>query len=417
MKRQRISSNRSTPAATSSSRAPPLRSSTAFHPTKPTLPGMSYKDLINAVGIEPETSPSSWRKTIDHTAETVVFFQVDVHSSVPSMCKSVRITQEHSMGERRLVPSVYLYDTLLSVDHVIEVLKRRYLADADDLMKLLEYVAALQADTEEVGQEQENGEDHLDEIENATSPPQPRSKRMKTPENVRLRSSRRLQASTRRSLYTAPSENSYEDATGELQQFDFTADASPYSPELAPDCTVATDSDVECDALPAEGEDDHTEEDAEEPEDSEPEAEWKGPIRPRSTKPEAARFTEEETRALIESIRANPILWRSDRQRANLPERTQKKRLAWEKVMRAVNRVAESRGRKKKTFAFCYKKWDSLLSSFRRDVRMNTKNGQFVGVWSFSEQMMFIKPQLKISSKLRKGARTADDDHPSDNDI
>ncbi|XP_055334136.1 uncharacterized protein LOC129585472 isoform X2 [Paramacrobiotus metropolitanus] len=171
------------PASVFSARRP-LQSSTKSNQLKPqSTPCISYRELIRAVGIDPETNPSSWRKSIDHSAETVVFFQVDLRGTLPRMSKSVRVCREQPSGEDkqgRLIPTVFVDETQLSSDYVKAVIGRRFLSDEDDLMKLLEHVGVLRPDEEAMeGQENDGRDDDWqeDETENVSYLPQSEPKR------------------------------------------------------------------------------------------------------------------------------------------------------------------------------------------------------------------------------------------------
>ncbi|XP_055334186.1 uncharacterized protein LOC129585503 [Paramacrobiotus metropolitanus] len=155
MKRQRAIPSTMPTGITVTSARPVLRSSTRFNRVVPAA--MSYKDLVKVVGVDPESNPLYWRKAIDHSAETVVFFQVDLRGTLPRMCKSVRISQAEENQQLLLVPSlpsVYIGDTLLSGSYVKTIIGKRFLADEDDLMKLLEHAGILQ-ENEELAEEKE----------------------------------------------------------------------------------------------------------------------------------------------------------------------------------------------------------------------------------------------------------------------
>ncbi|XP_055334197.1 uncharacterized protein LOC129585513 [Paramacrobiotus metropolitanus] len=189
MKRHRtITSTKPTGVPATNTR-PVLRSSTRFNQIVPTSPAaLSYKDLIKVVGVDPESNPLYWRKAIDHSAETVVFFQVDLRGTLPRMCKSVRIC--HEAGDRqRLIPRMYIGETLLSGDYVKTIIGKRYLADEDDLMKLLEHAGVLKESEEPVveQQDEENNDDNVwcgAESEDGAASPQPIPKRAKFGEKM-----------------------------------------------------------------------------------------------------------------------------------------------------------------------------------------------------------------------------------------
>ncbi|XP_055334152.1 uncharacterized protein LOC129585480 isoform X2 [Paramacrobiotus metropolitanus] len=183
MKRQRaIPSSLPTGISVTSAR-PVLRASTKFNQIVPASPAaMSYKDLVKVVGVDPESNPSYWRKAIDHSAETVVFFQVDLRGILPRMCKSVRICQAEENQQLLLVPSVYIGDTLLSGSYVKTIIGKRFLADEDDLMKLLEHAGILQENEELAEDKEENratAEGDEDTGENYMFVAEPVAKKMK----------------------------------------------------------------------------------------------------------------------------------------------------------------------------------------------------------------------------------------------
>ncbi|XP_055334160.1 uncharacterized protein LOC129585484 [Paramacrobiotus metropolitanus] len=180
MKRQRAIPATLPTGITVTSARPVLRSSTRFNRVVPAA--MSYKDLVKVVGVDPESNPLYWRKAIDHSAETVVFFQVDLRGTLPRMCKSVRICQAEENQQLLLVPSVYIGDTLLSGSYVKTIIGKRFLADEDDLMKLLEHAGILQ-ENEELAEEKEEDRDNAqwdeDTAENELFVAEPAAKKQK----------------------------------------------------------------------------------------------------------------------------------------------------------------------------------------------------------------------------------------------
>ncbi|XP_055334145.1 uncharacterized protein LOC129585477 isoform X2 [Paramacrobiotus metropolitanus] len=181
MKRQRIGISAIPVVARA---RPVLRSSTKLNRMQVTASEcMSYKELVKVVGVDCEASPSSWRKAIDHSAETVVFFQVDLRGVLPRMCKSVRICQE----EEKLVPSVYIGESLLSATYVKTIIGKRFLTDEDDLMKLLEHAGILHEDGEFFEENAEDGDGgHGAEEGGENDPFEPEPKRARVAEKEQV---------------------------------------------------------------------------------------------------------------------------------------------------------------------------------------------------------------------------------------
>ncbi|XP_055334164.1 uncharacterized protein LOC129585487 [Paramacrobiotus metropolitanus] len=184
MKRQRIGTSSAIPVAPKA--RPVLKPSTKLNRIQVAAPeSMSYRELVKVVGVDPESNPLYWRKAIDHSAETVVFFQVDLRGTVPKMCKSVRICQEEENHQMRLVPSVYIGESLLSATYVQTIIGKRFLTDEDDLMKLLEHAGILHEDAEFFEENAEDGDgDHGEDEagENEPNEPGPDPKRARVAE-------------------------------------------------------------------------------------------------------------------------------------------------------------------------------------------------------------------------------------------
>ncbi|XP_055334177.1 uncharacterized protein LOC129585498 isoform X2 [Paramacrobiotus metropolitanus] len=337
---------------------PVLRSSTRFNQIVPTSPAaLSYKDLIKVVGVDPESNPLYWRKAIDHSAETVVFFQVDLRGTLPRMCKSVRICQE-AAGRQRLIPRVYIGETLLSGDYVKTIIGKRYLADEDDLMKLLEHAGVLKENEGPlvVEQDEENMENtsYSEERENGAGSPEyysPEPKRVKANENTQPQRTTRSQRPTSHQPFTLEMPDQADDDRSSLGGR-HTLDLSPLIPvdkivkapiETAVAEDVPDETDFEMSGLPVDNgggsdEDDDLPSGDDAPGPSTPhentdESTGKRPrvkIRPAAEDNPAdssdvrpgrrissrgsyapRMFCSDEISVLIDQVEANPMLWRT----------------------------------------------------------------------------------------------------------
>ncbi|XP_055334156.1 uncharacterized protein LOC129585481 isoform X3 [Paramacrobiotus metropolitanus] len=260
MKRQRIGTSAIPIVARP---RPVLRPSTRLNQIHIVAPEfMSYKELVKVVGVDCEASPSSWRKAIDHSAETVVFFQVDLRGSTPRMCKSVRICQE----EEKLVPSVYIGESLLSATYVKTIIGKRFLTDEDDLMKLLEHAGILQEDGEFFEENAEDGdgghgEDEAGENEPLEPEPEPKRARVAEKPRVVLESTQSSGRRTTRSSTAAPVSQKAAEPKSSVSGGRQPVDLSPLLMMEKIDALPADDSlmagDFDDDALPVADDDDN----------------------------------------------------------------------------------------------------------------------------------------------------------------
>ncbi|XP_055334174.1 uncharacterized protein LOC129585497 [Paramacrobiotus metropolitanus] len=394
-------------------------------------PWISYRELIRAVGIDPELNPSSWRKSIDHSAETVVFFQVDLRGALPRMSKSVRVCRDQLSGEDkqgRLIPTVFVDETQLSSDYVKAVIGRRFLSDEDDLMKLLEHVGVLRPD-EEAGEGQENdGRDNVyqeDETENISYLPQPEPKRARfagrTDFGQRIERIAANRSHTGTGSHQTESAGSAYRTPSDLPPYPRSATAATdHLPTGVADEKAAevTDADVEMGGSAVEDDDDNfplpeyvqhdvpgssahhndeehlesgleDENDVEDATDETPGEEGTG---------EAELFTHQETTVLIDNVKAHPVLWRKQNQSGSTTDRTRQQQLAWEKVTAAVSRATVA-GKPKKTSQQCSRKWGSLHAYFRMILPTTKEDEALRNRWPFTQQMMFTKSEDKMRKR------------------
>ncbi|XP_055346981.1 uncharacterized protein LOC129594351 isoform X4 [Paramacrobiotus metropolitanus] len=117
------------------------------------VPGVSYKKLVESIGIDSSVPPTSWRKAIDHSAEIILFYQLDLRGGFPKLSKSIRIRAEdcvcNGQSGSLLIPTVYVDENPVSSSFVETIIGRQYLADGDDLMKLLDHAGVFQDGTDE----------------------------------------------------------------------------------------------------------------------------------------------------------------------------------------------------------------------------------------------------------------------------
>ncbi|XP_055334230.1 uncharacterized protein LOC129585540 [Paramacrobiotus metropolitanus] len=347
----------------------------------PSTPSISYRELIRAIGIDPETSPSSWRKAIDHSAET------------PS--------GEDKQG--RLIPTVFVDETQLSSDYVKAVIGRRFLSDEDDLMKLLEHMGVLRPD-EDASDEQEN--EWHDETESASYLPQPEPKRA------------RFTRPTRSHSYTGTVDDPIQFTTTSCHtSSDLTSHLPGTTDNLStsvPEGNTAEAIDADMEMRDSVAEDDDDEEHLESGlqnerdfEDFNDEGSKSDTVQNyllltpvEEVAGEADVFSDEETTVLIDTVHAHPVLWRRQGHftRTALTERSRQKQLAWEKVADAVSR-ATAAGWPKKSSQQCFKKWDGLRGYFRMLLRTKNEDELSCVAWPFIKQMTFMTSVYRIRKK------------------
>ncbi|XP_055334163.1 uncharacterized protein LOC129585486 isoform X2 [Paramacrobiotus metropolitanus] len=458
MHKQRISKAPARPARTSvltsiktiATRST-LRPSTRFNQMQPiAIPSMSYKDLIKVVGVDPESNSSYWRKAIDHSAETVVFFQVDLRGTLPRMCKSVRICQEEENACIRLVPSVYIGETMLSPAYIKTIIGRQYLDDEDDLMKLLEHAGILEVEAVSEDLEEERG---CDEDEAAAEEEEytPSAKRRKCATQVQTLTVPRPDpvVSKSRPQVVYPSgkiSNVYSstvnrkvhqsrDASGDLPgqgaaiklpssgiprssspehdamdtdvDFDELSDGeNPLTP-AGNECSLeSTECSVPGSSKPYEsnGKQVRTTDTMQDGTDEEGDLGKKSVLlkKPRnptqSTGSETAIwFSHDEVGVLIDTVATLPVLWSGE---VTVPGRpADVKQRAWDTVAAAVNRVAVENGEPIKSGLQCQKKWRIVLSVFLRIVRTHGKAGKVITTWVWAPKMMFVLSESSLYLK------------------
>ncbi|XP_055334155.1 uncharacterized protein LOC129585481 isoform X2 [Paramacrobiotus metropolitanus] len=403
MKRQRIGTSAIPIVARP---RPVLRPSTRLNQIHIVAPEfMSYKELVKVVGVDCEASPSSWRKAIDHSAETVVFFQVDLRGSTPRMCKSVRICQE----EEKLVPSVYIGESLLSATYVKTIIGKRFLTDEDDLMKLLEHAGILQEDGEFFEENAEDGdgghgEDEAGENEPLEPEPEPKRARVAEKPRVVLESTQSSGRRTTRSSTAAPVSQKAAEPKSSVSGGRQPVDLSPLLMMEKIDALPADDSlmagDFDDDALPVADDDDNLplgddipgsskmEESGEETTDflPEPEVNRAGAEVEETSGLEQALDADEDLQfetSLIGLIRAHPCLWhRNDPRYRRLPVKVK----AWKTISESTGLSVDK----------CKKKWHSLSNCFRHACKRPPKDmrGAPFPEWTHARAMQFVKPFL-----------------------
>ncbi|XP_055334158.1 uncharacterized protein LOC129585482 [Paramacrobiotus metropolitanus] len=440
---------------------PVLRSSTRFNQIVPTTPAaLSYKDLIRVVGVDPESNPLYWRKAIDHSAETVVFFQVDLRGTLPRMCKSVRICQE--AGDRqRLIPRVYIGETLLSGDYVKTIIGRRYLADEDDLMKLLEHAGVLKENQEPVVEEQDeenaDGDSYSEEREDDAGSPEPVPKRVRFGEKLQAPRTTRIISHDRRptshrtvTLATPDHRNTDLGNTGGRHTRDlaplFPMDNSVKAPiETGVPEDVPDETDFEMSVLPVDDAADYEDdlplgddvpgpsaslENADGPtgkmppirhsqphpavEDN-PANNSDGQIRMArlisSRMPDALGFCSDEISVLLDQVQANPLLWRTTGEMKAGPtgvQGAQARQRGWQQVAAVVS-TARLDGAPVKTGDECYKKWRNLMRTFGRIVKHQNDDGQLTTKWQWTAKMLFVLPVVRSRTGERLVLQAAPD--------
>ncbi|XP_055334187.1 uncharacterized protein LOC129585504 [Paramacrobiotus metropolitanus] len=305
---------------------------------------------------------------------------------------------------------------MLSSDYVKAVIGRRFLADEDDLMKLLEHAGVLQAD-EEAGEE--NDEERKDEewdegeVENEPYRAAPVPKRRKVSGKKHSGLPQKTAISRSQASLVEKDAESHTDVSGSRRPVDVLVNALDKPSTSSAETAAEEDADVDLSGLPS-GDDqddmplgyDETGSPRLDSEDEHAEAGLEGEHDPgdaseprthtAATSYEGRDFSFEEVLALIDGVHAQPFLWqKSSIAGLGTAARTQERRVAWANVAEMVNQTGTG---VPKSCQDCMWKWENVRATYRRLVRTNAER---TTTWPFIEKLAFTKPEIMQRRKRR----------------